>query len=183
MKIFISAFMALVILTVVQIKAQPETWQHQIAFDAGIQMPGGNVSDYFNLKTGIGVSASYYYQLKDMPNYFLSGTLGYQEFESDWYNNHDNFSNLLLSAGMKYNFVLTGLQPYIGGEITYNMSTYPSSQSYNNTSNNLGILLKGGLRYPIAYHFDLDANLKYNTIFDDPKMSILGLNIGVAYTI
>jgi hypothetical protein len=42
---------------------------------------------------------------------------------------------------------------------------------------------KAGLRIPLAPQLDLDVNVKYNVFFKNQSFDILGVNLGIAYTI
>jgi hypothetical protein len=153
-----------------------QPWKKQIALDIGPQFPGGDGGA--NLETAIGISGTFYYQLLTR-NTFISASVGSHAFGTGVSGSTVNVMPLLL--GFKYNFTLTGFQPYVGAEF----GAYLVGNSVNsNSETEFGFMPKAGFRYPIAAGFDFDASLKYNAIFTaDPSFSFLGVNGGIAYTI
>lgn len=152
-------------------------WKKQISLDIGPQFPGGDAGT--NLETAIGISGTFYYQLLTR-NTFISASVGSHNFGTNLSGVSTSVIPLLL--GFKYNFTLTGFQPYVGAE--FGAYLIGSSVSGSESQTEFGFMPKLGFRYPIAAGFDFDASLKYNAVFTaDPSFSFLGVNGGIAYTI
>jgi hypothetical protein len=175
--------LALVILTAIPAFGQSQPWKKQIAVDANLSIPGGDVGE--GLGTGYGGTATFYYQLLTR-NTFLSASVGWNTFDYDAFSGM-HLTVIPLLVGMRYNFAITGFQPYIGLEF----GMYLSSASSNDNTVTLaesetdaGIQPKIGFRLPISPGLDFDASLKWHNIFaDDASFSILAPGIGIAYTI
>jgi hypothetical protein len=174
-------------MTTLAANAQPATrtrpWESQIALDAGVQFPGGGFSDAYSLGTGYGFSANYYYQLLSR-NTFISLGVGFNSFNSG---NGTNTSVTVVPVlfGMRYNFSITGFQPYIGVELgAYIRSIKPGGTTVTSSTTDFGLMPKLGARIPLAAQLDFDMSLKYHTILaSGASFSFLGLNFGIAYTI
>jgi hypothetical protein len=83
-----------------------------------------------------------------------------------------------LQFASKFNFTLTGLQPYVG----FDGGFYLLRPNGGNDSSEFGIAPKFGFRLPLAWGVDIDLNATYEVILDDPdERSYVGLNAGVAY--
>ncbi len=161
-------------------------WENQVGLELGYQSPSGRVADIFNLSGGFGISGTYYRQL-DSKNLFLSASLAYinQGTEIDSYGSEakkDNFTVTYISAGMRYNFDLTEIQPYVGAELSYNIFSIPSDFS-TELDNSLGFIIKGGARYPLSPTIDLDANVKLHKMLSDTKWGNLGINVGIFFAL
>jgi hypothetical protein len=153
-------------------------WQKQLAFDIGPQFPSGDASD--GLDAAIGFSGTFYYQLLTR-NTFISASVGSHSF------NRGTTSSLNIVPvliGFKYNFTLTGFQPYIGMEFGAYLNSATAGTISSESETDFGVMPKFGFRYPIAAGFDFDASVKYNAVFTaEPSFSFLGINGGIAYTI
>ncbi|PSQ86135.1 MAG: hypothetical protein BRD43_07705 [Bacteroidetes bacterium QS_4_64_154] len=76
----------------------------------------------------------------------------------------------------KYNFSLTGIQPYIGAD------GGPFVLSNGDSETKFGIAPRLGLRIPIARGIDIDLTLKYSVVFNDSdNVTYVGTNGGFAY--
>lgn len=151
-------------------------WQHQIGIELGIQTPQNELKNLIDLVPGYGFAGTYYYQLDDK-NMFLSGSLGYTSHHSDLYD--DAFTSMYLSAGVKYNFDISNIQPYVGGELGYYIFSNPSNFQIEQT-NSLGLIIKGGVRIPINATLDFDTNFKLHKILSDVNWGNLGVNMGLS---
>ncbi len=151
-------------------QAQTPSWQHQIVFNAGPQFVTGDASDAY--KTGLAIDVGYYYRASDA--FFVGVYGGYQQFASD--NGSDDLDLIPVNLAFKYNFSLTGIQPYVGGE------GGPFFLSNGESSTELGIAPRIGVRIPLSRGIDLDLNLKYNVVFtDNDNLTYVGTNGGFAY--
>ena len=148
-------------------------WKKQIALDIGPQLPSGDGS--FGLGTAIGVSGTFYYQLLTR-NTFVSASIGTHNFPIE--NSNESFSIIPLLIGMRYNFALTGIQPYIGAEFGAYLTSVGST-----SETELGVMPKVGLRFPLSPGFDIDASIKHNIVLSESSFSFTGINLGIAYTI
>lgn len=171
-----------------------QAWRNQFALDIGAGIPVGDYADKNEVKSGFGVDATYYLQMSKMRKLFLSASVGYVSFPIDYGKGSiqdwdASMSMIPITLGLRYNFKLTGLQPYVGFELGYYMQTI-SVETFNSsnedTREDAGIIPKAGIRYPLMNQLDFDANIKYHHIFRDDDyddFQYLGINIGVAYTI
>ncbi len=161
-------------------------WENQVGFELGYQSPSGRVADILNLSGGYGLAGTYYRQLESK-NLFLSASIAFisQGTEISYYGSNakkDNFSVTYLSAGMRYNFDLTDIQPYVGAELSYNIFSLPDDIS-TEYDNSLGIIFKAGARYPLSPSMDLDANLKLHKMLSDTKWGNFGINVGIFFAL
>lgn len=161
-----------------------QPWKHQLNITGGIDFPGGTYADETDLSLGLGVEATYYRQFARR-DVFLSLMAGYHRFGFGSFGSDRGLTVVPLLGGVRYNFTLTGIQPYIGAEIGIYLLNEGEGGSV--TVNDLddiaaGILPKAGLRIPIEPQLDVDLSLKYHLILTS-ELSFLGLNAGVAYTI
>lgn len=172
MKRYLSIALAAVLMLSLSAPAEAQTpnWDHQVYFNAGPQFPTGDFGDGF--KTGLAIDAGYYYRASS--NFFVGLMGGYHQFAVD---GTDGQLNLIpIHAGLKYNFSLTGIQPYVGVE------GGPYFVSNGDSDTRFGVAPRIGLRVPLSRGIDLDLNLKYNVVFDDPSnTTYVGANGGFAY--
>lgn len=152
--------------------ATAQSWKHQIAVNGGAQFPAGQFDDDY--KTGSGVTATYYY--RPSRHFFFGLRGGYHRFKTR--GNSQTLGIIPLHFASKYNFSLTGLQPYAGLDGGFYLL---SSENEEGTSE-FGLAPKIGLRIPIASGVDIDLNTMYEVIFNDPdNQTYIGLNAGIAY--
>ncbi len=162
-------------------QAQTPSWKHQVVFNAGPQFLTGDFADAY--KTGLAIDVGYYYRASDA--LFVGVYGGYHQFkdEDDVPELHigednANLNIIPVNLAFKYNFSLTGVQPYIGAE----GGPFFFSPSNGDGSTELGISPRIGVRIPLSHGIDLDLNLKYNVIFSDPSnFTYVGANGGFAY--
>jgi len=170
MKRLSSLFLVLFVLTALPAKAQPD-WRHQVYFNAGPQFVTGDQSDAF--KTGLAIDGGYYYRAGT--GAFIGLATGYHQFKGDGPGTGD-LNVIPLHGALKYNFSLTGIQPYVGGEVG------PYFLSNGESETKFGVTPRLGIRIPLAEGIDLDLNLKYNVIFNDPdNLTYVGGNAGFSY--
>jgi hypothetical protein len=177
--------------------SQEQLWKHQIGLDAGIALPFAKYTDVYKLKTGYGFSGTYYFQFSENRNLFFSASVGYYSFEGDYWTlpGYSNLLNIIpLQLGFRYNFKLTGLQPYLGFETGIFIMNSESGNDFGTKEKSreysFGITPKFGFRYPIMTSLDLDASMKIMYVFykeigryEHYNHGQLGFNIGIAYTI
>ena len=150
--------------------AQNRYWQHQVYFNGGPQFVTGDAADAY--KTGLAIDGGYYYRASDA--FFVGVAGGYHQFVGKGATPDVNIIPVHLAA--KYNFSLTGIQPYVGVE------GGPYFVDGADTTTDLGISPRLGLRIPLSQGFDLDLNVKYNVIFqDNDEFTYVGFNGGPAY--
>jgi hypothetical protein len=167
---FRTALALLLLFTAIPAFGQSQPWKKQIALDANISIPGGAGESN---GTGFGGAAAFYYQLLTRVT-FISASVGYNSF--------DGFTITPLLIGARYNFALTGLQPYIGFEL--GMYLFSSDNTLVGSSSEFGFQPKIGLRYPLSPGLDFDASLKYHIITGEgDNFTIIAPGIGIAYTI
>lgn len=150
--------------------AQTRYWQHQLYFNGGPQFVTGEQADAY--KTGLAIDGGYYYRASR--SFFIGVAGGYHQFTSE--GGAPDIDIIPVHLAAKYNFSLTGVQPYIGAE----GGPYFINAAENSTE--IGIAPRLGLRIPLSRGFDLDLNVKYNVIFrEKDEFTYVGLNGGPAY--
>jgi len=170
MKRLATLLLAFVFLTALPAEAQPN-WRHQATFNAGPQFVTGDQSDAF--KTGLAIDVAYYYRASNAG--FVGLATGLHQFKGDAAAAAD-IDIIPLHAALKYNFSLTGIQPYVGGQGGLSIVNNGDSET------KFGVAPRLGLRIPLAEGIDLDLNLTYNVIFDDPdNLTYVGANGGFSY--
>ncbi|PEN13817.1 hypothetical protein CRI94_07060 [Longibacter salinarum] len=151
-------------------QAQTPAWKHQIYFNSGPQFVTGDASDGY--KTGLAIDGGYYYRAADA--FFIGVAGGYHQFSGE--GNVADVDIIPVHVAAKYNFRLTGIQPYIGVE------GGPTFVSGATDETNFGVAPRLGLRIPLSRGFDLDLNLKYNVVFTEgDDFTYVGVNGGPAY--
>lgn len=151
-------------------QAQTPSWKHQLVFNTGPQFVTGDNADAF--KTGLAIDAGYYHRASNA--FFIGAFGGYHQFAGK--GTTADLDVIPLNLAFKYNFSLTGIQPYVGGEAGLFLLDNGSSSS------KFGIAPRLGVRIPLSRGIDLDLNLKYNVIFnDDSNFTYVGTNGGFAY--
>jgi hypothetical protein len=158
-----------------------QPWKKQIALDAGLDFPGGDVGKGLNM--GYSAAATFYYQLITRQT-FLSLSIGYHTFGVEG-SSSSTLVTIPIQGGIRYNFALTGFQPYVGVEFGAYLSTMTVNDVVIGESGeaDFGVQPKVGFRLPISPGFDFDASLKYHIVASEESFSFIGLNVGVAYTI
>jgi len=146
------------------------SWKHQVVFNSGPLFPTGDAGDAY--KTGFALDGGYYYRASDA--LFIGVYGGYHQFKGA--DGGSDLNLIPLNLAFKYNFSLTGIQPYIGAE------GGPVFQSNGNNSTQVGLVPRLGVRIPLSRGIDLDLNVKYNVIFQDPSnVTYVGAKGGFAY--
>lgn len=160
--------------------AQTPSWRHQIVLNAGPQYPTGDMDDVY--KTGVAFDAGYYHRTSY--HFFVGIFGGYHQFKNEGgglnlgLGGNADVDIIPLNLAFKYNFKLTGVQPYIGAE----GGPFFLQADNGNSSTKFGLAPRLGLRIPIGRGIDIDLNLKYNVIFsDDSNFTYAGTNGGFAY--
>ena len=158
-------------LSVLPAAAQP-SWQNQIAVTGGPQVTTGAFDDEF--KTGSGLAATYYYRPS---TYFFFGLRGgFHRFRAQ--DGDAQLDVVPLQFASKYNFSVTGVQPYVGLDGGLSLLRPEGGDG----SSEFGVAPKFGLRIPIASSVDIDLNATYEVLLQDPdNTTYVGLNAGVAY--
>ena len=165
-------FAALFLFTALPTEAQP-TWRHQVYFNAGPQFVTGDASDSY--KTGLAIDVGYYYRATRSGFIGLAG--GFHQFAADVPGAGD-VNVIPINLAFKYNFTLTGIQPYLGAE------GGPYFFSNGSSETNFGLTPRLGLRIPLSEGIDLDLNVKYNVVFGDPdNFTYVGANGGFSYIV
>ena len=155
-------------------RAQTPSWKHQIVFNSGPQFL---IEDFANAyKTGLGIDVGYYYRVKDA---LLVGAFGgYHQFKRE--GGGADLDVIPVNLAVKYNFSLTGLQPYVGAE----GGLFFLSESIGEGSTEIGLSPRIGLRVPLSRGIDLDLNVKYSMIFlfsIPSNFTYVGTNAGFSY--
>lgn len=171
MKRFAILVAALFFLTALPADAQsPPDWRHQAYFNAGPQFVTGDFSDSY--KTGLAIDVGYYYRATRSG--FIGVAGGFHQFAADGAGSDINV--IPINLAFKYNFTLTGIQPYVGAEAG------PYFFSNGNSETNFGVTPRLGVRVPLTEGIDLDLNVKYNVVFQDPSnFTYVGANAGFSY--
>lgn len=152
--------------------AQTPSWNHQIVFNTGPQFVTGDFGDAY--KTGLAIDVGYYYRATDA--LFIGAYGGYHQFKDKGGEPDRNI--IPINLAVKYNFSLTGVQPYVGAE----GGPFFLSLSNGDGSTKIGLSPRIGLRIPLSRGIDLDLTLKYNVIFSDQNnLTYVGANGGFAY--
>jgi hypothetical protein len=151
--------------------AQP-SWDNQLAVTGGAQFATGSFGDAW--KTGTGLAVTYY--SRPSSRFFFGARVGYQRFKAQTGNSTLNVIPLHFAS--KYNFALTGVQPYLGVD----GGLYLLRPDGPDNTSEFGVAPKFGLRFPLASGVDLDVNATYEVILNDPSnQTYLGVNAGFAY--
>lgn len=176
-----------------------QPWRHQAAITGGMGLPVGDYADANKIGTGFGLDATYYIQMPKLRSLFLSASIGFMNFPINY--GEDNIQGweassqiIPLTLGARYNFRLSGWQPYAGLEAGYFLekNTVETDVAGKSESSyeNVGIIPKFGVRYPLMSQIDFDASVKFNMIFredtqnsDNNDLNYISFNIGIAYTI
>ena len=171
MKRFATLLLTLFVLTALPAEAQPN-WRHQVYFNAGPQFVTGTMGDAY--KTGLAIDGGYYYRASRTGFVGIAG--GYHQFKAKGVGG--NLNVIPIHLALKYNFSITGVQPYVGGEVG------PYFLSNGSSETKFGAVPRLGLRIPLAEGIDLDINVKYNIIFRDPEnFTYVGTNGGFSYIV
>jgi hypothetical protein len=170
MKRFFATLFVALFLSVGSAEAQTPSWQHQVTFNSGPQFVTGDASDSY--KTGLAIDVGYYYRASS--NFFVGVAGGLHQFAGE--GGAGDLNVIPLNLAFKYNFALTGIQPYIGAE------GGPYILSNGSSETKFGVTPRIGLRVPLSRGIDLDLNLKYNVVLQDPdNFTYVGANGGFAY--
>ena len=188
--------------------AQSGRWTHQIGIEVGPQYAFNNTAVAENgqnlilqdVGLGFGAAINYYYKIdralflsvSGVFGYFASGKGYFRRVNPDgsspvlntfYFNDFNPLINLALTAGFRYNFAVTGLQPYIGAEIgTYSIGGILREDQ--SAPINLAATPKIGIRYPLAQGLDFDASAKVMWLFSGYiPFSYASLNVGVSYAL
>lgn len=183
----ICILVAFMLITALPAAAQDDNqpWKKQINLDAGLLFPGGDQASTLDLNNGWGAAITFYYQLLSRHT-FVSISAAYNQFP---YGANTAYAETVIPVllGARYNFSLTGFQPYLGFEFGVYLRTYDSyggSPTIEESDVDFGVMPKVGFRFPIAGGLDFDGSLKWHNIIDDVGgLSWIGLNAGIAYTI
>jgi hypothetical protein len=211
MKRFLTTFFAAAALCALFSSAtfgQSGRWTHQIGIEVGPQYAfnGEAVAEngqrllFQDVGLGFGAAINYYYKIEralflsvsGVFGYFASGTGYFRRINADgtlpvlntfYFNDFNPLINLALTAGFRYNFAVTGLQPYIGAEIgTYSIGGIPREDQ--SAPINLAATPKIGIRYPLAQGLDFDASAKLMWLFSGYiPFSYASVNVGVSYAL
>jgi len=148
------------------------SWQNQLAVTGGPQFPTATFEEAFD--TGGGLALTYY--SRPSSHLFVGLRGGYHRFEAQ---TGDATLNVIpLQIATKYNFSLTGLQPYVGVD----GGVYLLRPEQGEDDSEFGVAPKFGVRVPIAFGVDLDLNATYEVVFTEPdNTTYVGLNAGFAY--
>lgn len=147
-------------------------WKNQVAITGGAQFPMRNFGDGF--QTGAGGDITYYY--RPSHHFFLGLRSGYHRFEQA--SGDGTFGVVPVHLASKYNFSLTGLQPYVG----LDGGLYVLRSDGGNNPAEFGLAPQFGFRIPIASGVDIDLNATYEVILDEgERTTYIGLNAGIAY--
>jgi hypothetical protein len=188
---------------------QVRRWSHQIgielgpqyAFDAALTTPNGHKMNTSGIGLGVGGALNYYYQFEPPLFLSVSAALGYftqgsirREIPTLGTNpivstisitSQNPMLNFAVTAGVRYNLALTGLQPYIGLEfgaytIGYATGPFPTVE----TAPNLAATPKIGLRYMLQPGLDFDASAKLMYLFSGyAPFSYASINVGISYAL
>lgn len=180
-------------------------WTHQVgieigpqyAFDAAVKADNGQNLTLKDVGIGLGAAVNYYYKLDRALFLSVSGVVGYfgngyfrrQNADgtfpviNSYYFKNNPLINLALTAGVRYNFAVTGLQPYVGFEVgSYSIGGIPREDQ--SAPINLAATPKVGLRYPLAPGLDFDASAKLMYLFSGyVPFSYASVNVGVSYAL
>lgn len=190
------------------VAAQNGRWTHQIgievgpqyAFDATVTASDGQKLILKDVGVGIGAAVNYYYQFDRALFLSVSGAFGYfgngyfrrQNADGSfpivntYYFEKNALTNFAFTAGLRYNFAVTGLQPYVGLEAgTYFIGGGGiKPEGSQTTSVNLALTPKAGLRYPLQPGLDFDASLKLIALLSGyVPFSYASVNVGVSYAL
>lgn len=176
-----------------------QPWRHQFDLEAGLKIPSGDLQDHLLIKNGMGIGLTYYIQILSDRHFFLSAGVGYDWFDTDLggaqqIQSETKVDIIPFNIGVRYNFRLTGIQPYVGLELGmwrfHVTSDIPQLGEKSSTTFAFTPIPKVGVRIPLVPQVDFDANIKYGYSFykadsqtESEPYQQLELNIGVAYTI
>lgn len=168
----VALFAVLFLFTALPAEAQP-SWRHQLYFNTGPQFVMGDDAD--NYKTGLAIDAGYYYRASQSAFIGIAG--GLHQFAGNASGVADQ-DIIPINLAFKYNFTLSGIQPYLGAEAG------PYFVSNGDSETKFGFTPRLGLRVPLAEGIDLDLNVKYNVLLEDPdNFAYVGANGGFSYIV
>ena len=195
--IFTTICFALLIFTTDSLQAQ-QPWKHQINLEVGYAAPYGGFNESADIGGSGGIGGTYYFQFLENRHIFFSAYIGY--FFDYPYNNYSSgglgehkHTLMPMLLGARYNFSLTGFQPYVGLEVGVFNFVFIQEGQINREVKEMytGVSPKVGFRLPVVPQIDLDVNLKMPFVFvsdnsSDPGSDLYmqwGINVGFAYTI
>ncbi len=183
-------------------------WTHQIGVEVGPQYAfdaTATASDQQKLMlrdvgVGIGMAVNYYYRFDRSLFLSISGAVGvfgngyFRRQNADgtfpvvntFYFQNNALVNFAFTGGLRYNFSLTGFQPYVGLEAgTYFIGGGGIRPEGSQTATvNLAITPKAGFRQPLQPGLDLDASVKLIALVTGyVPFSYASVNVGVSYAL
>lgn len=185
--------------------AQSGRWIHQIGveigpqyvFNATVKAADGQTRTLQDVGVGLGAAVNYYYQfdralflsVSGVVGYFANGYFRLQNADgsfpvvNSYYFKNNALLNLALTAGLRYNFTVTGVQPYVGLEFgSYTVGGIPRED--NGTAINLAATPKLGVRIPLQPGLNFDASAKLMYMFSGyVPFSYASINAGVSYSL
>ncbi len=162
-----------------------QPWLHQLNVTAGLSFPMGSLATNLDLAPGLCLEGTFYLQLPER-NVFLSASIGYHRFGYGSFSADLGMAAIPALVGARYNFWLTGVQPYVGLEAGAYFFTVTDQSNTVTALNDVqfGIVPKFGVRIPLQPQLDLDLSAKYHVVLTgQTNLQFLGINAGVAYTI
>ncbi len=190
------------------VAAQTGRWTHQIGievgpqytFDATATASDGQRLTLRDVGVGIGGAVNYYYKFDRALFLSVSGAVGvisngyFRRQNADgsfpilnsFYFKDNPLLNFAFTGGLRYNFAVTGLQPYVGMEVgTYFIAGGNIRPEGSQTASvNLAVTPKAGIRYPLQPGLDFDASLKLIALVAGyVPFSYASLNVGVSYAL
>lgn len=168
--------------------AQKNQVKTQIEGNLGLFLPLGTFGDGY--KMGFGVIGTGHFRLEK--DFWLTGSIGYTSFSGKDVGGYGfSFSNPTVSiipilAGCRYDFIQKGEKwfPYIGAELGFFITSVSSNEHDLGSSTDLGLTLKGGIRYNLSPGWDFDGQLKfYNNFGNGVSANFFGIQAGVCYSL
>lgn len=183
-------------------------WTHQIGVEVGPQYAfdaTATASDQQKLMlrdvgVGFGLALNYYYRFDRSLFLSISGAVGvfgngyFRRQNADgsfpvlntFYFQNNPLVNYAFTGGLRYNFALSGFQPYLGLEAgTYFIGGGGiRPEGSQTTPVNLAVTPKAGFRYQLQPGLDLDASVKLIALISGyVPFSYASVNIGVSYAL
>lgn len=154
--------------------------QFKVGANIGLQVPTGDYGDV--LKAGFGGSIGGKYLFTD--NIGAGLNVGYYSFGYDFPGIDESMYMVPIALNGSYYFMTDNFRPYAGLDLgAYILgSTFEGSDS----ETEFGLAPVVGMQYYFNDSFGLNANLKYNTLFNGgdgvDNFGTFGINVGVVYT-
>lgn len=189
-KLFFTIFVMLIAVSLTQAQNKGDMG---VSVQAGVALPMGDFGDVYDF--GFGGTGTFQYYLNK--NLSITGTVGYLT----WSRNEDfgdgSFSSIPVLAGVRYYLGKGDFKPYLAGKVGLYMSSYDyeftvtnpftggtTTQTFDDSSSDLGFGFGGGFLLPLGKNLDLDVSASYDIISTEgSSSSFISVMGGVSFAL